>query len=252
MDNEKTSLSGTLRILTYNIQTGIASPGMHNYVTNSWQYLLPTQKRFTNLDNIARLLRHQDIVALQEVDAGSLRTRYVNQVEYLAHQAKFPHWYIQTNRDLGKWAQHSNGFLSRLSILDVEYHPLPGRVGRGAMLASFTHKGNTFTLINVHLALGGNARRLQLSYLADLIRAHENVIILGDMNCGAHHEDINDIFVPLGLNCASKEIKTYPSWRPWRTLDQVWTSSHIEVRKVQAKHFLYSDHLPLSVEVCLS
>lgn len=252
MDSVDNSSPETLRLLTYNIQTGIASPGLHNYVTSSWQYLLPTQKRFTNLDNIARLLRNHDIVALQEVDAGSVRTRYVNQVEYLAHQAKFPYWYSQLNRNLGRWAQHSNGFLSRLDVLDVEYHPLPGRVGRGAMVAKLVHGKNAITIINVHLALGGNTRRLQLAYIADLIATHPNVVVLGDMNCAAHHADINEVFSPLGLYCASAGIKTYPSWHPWRTLDQMWVSKSIQVKHTQAKQFLYSDHLPLSAEIYVS
>lgn len=241
----------TLRLLTYNIQTGIASPTMRKYVTSSWQYLLPTQKRFKNLDNIAKLLSQYDIVALQEVDAGSIRTNNINQVEYLAYKAKFPHWYSQLNRDLGRLAKHSNGFLSRLDILEIEYHALPGRVGRGAMVAKLTYQGIVLTIINVHLALGGNTRRLQLAYIAELIATHSSVVLLGDMNCSSQHADINYLFRPLGLICASDHIKTYPSWKPRRTLDQIWVSPHLGVKNVKAKKHLYSDHLPVIAEIYL-
>ena len=54
-----------------------------------------------------------DVVALQESDAGSLRTGFTNQTEYLARQSCFPYWLDQTNRHLGHFAKHSNGLLIR-------------------------------------------------------------------------------------------------------------------------------------------
>ena len=42
-----------------------------------------------NLDKIAQLIKEFDIVALQEVDAGSLRSQFINQTEYLAKKADF-------------------------------------------------------------------------------------------------------------------------------------------------------------------
>ena len=239
-----------LRLLTYNIQSGIASPALRSYITGSWQYFLPSKKRSTNLDNIARLLRHYDIVALQEVDAGSLRTRFVNQVEYLARQAKFAHWHFQLNRILGRFAQHSNGILSRLSIHEIEYHSLPGRItGRGAMVVKLKYHNHFLVIINVHLALGKNSRQKQLDYLAEIVKQYSTVIILGDMNCTPHHPVIQHTFTDLGLRCATQDIKTYPSWHPWRALDQIWVTANLKVRKPQTKHYLYSDHLPISVDV---
>ena len=244
-----------LRILTYNIQTGIAASKAlrgYGYVTESWQHLLPSHKRFTNLDNVARIIRNHDIVALQETDAGSLRSHFVNQVEYLAHQAKFPYWHCQLNRDIGRFAQHSNGLISRLEIISIEYHALPGRIrGRGAMLAKFKYNNTTLVIINVHLSLGKTARQLQLDYLADLIPNDFPTVVLGDMNCGSHNPTINELFSGRNLRCATDDIKTYPSWRPQRSLDQAWVSPHLKVKNVQAKHTLFSDHLPVMLEVQL-
>ena len=108
---------GLLRLLSFNVQVGINTQRYHHYLTRSWQHLLPHAGRANNLQRIADLLADFDLVALQEVDGGSLRSGYVNQVEYLAQQGAFPYWYQQLNRNLGRFAQHSNGVLSRLAYL---------------------------------------------------------------------------------------------------------------------------------------
>ncbi len=100
-----------LSLLSFNIQTGVETRDFHEYVTKSWKHLLPLRERISNLNRIANLVQSYDIVGLQEVDSGSLRTGFLDQTEYLAHRARFPYWYRQVNRSLGKIAQHSNGVL---------------------------------------------------------------------------------------------------------------------------------------------
>ena len=122
---------GRLRLLSFNIQVGISTERYHHYLTRSWQHLLPHAGRASNLQRIGDLLGNYDLVALQEADGGSLRSGYVNQVEQLAQLGAFPYWYQQLNRNLGRFAQHSNGVLSRLEPQGLEDHPLPGPSGSG-------------------------------------------------------------------------------------------------------------------------
>ena len=117
-----------LRLLSFNIQTGITTKHYRQYLTQSWRHVLPFAKRSGNLDTIANLASDYDLVGLQEVDAGSLRSGYVNQTEYLAARGQFPYWYDQTNRRLGHLAQHSIGILSRLQPSAIREHKLPGRI----------------------------------------------------------------------------------------------------------------------------
>ena len=79
--------------------------GMRHYVLKSLNHLLPHRGKFINLNAIAQVLQEYDIVALQEVDAGSFRSLFVNQVEYLAQRAGFVHLYCQTMRNLGHIAR---------------------------------------------------------------------------------------------------------------------------------------------------
>ncbi len=96
--------------------------------------MLPNPQRLKRLALVGSVLEQFDVVGLQEVDGGSFRSSRVNQVEYLAAQAKFPHYFQQLNRNLGHFAQHSNGLLSRLTPRHIEEHRLPGMLpGRGAI-----------------------------------------------------------------------------------------------------------------------
>ena len=79
-----------LRLLSYNIQSGLTTRKYSQYLTRSWKHLVPVPSRMSNLDGIARILADYDLVGLQEVDAGSLRSGFVNQVKYLADQGQRP------------------------------------------------------------------------------------------------------------------------------------------------------------------
>ena len=126
-----------LRILSYNIQAGIDTRRYREYVTKGWKHLLPNRERLRNLNLIADMLHGYDLVGLQEVDSGSLRSGFVDMTEYLAHRSGYPHWYRQVNRNIGVIAQHSNGFLSRIRPTRVSNHRLPPGKGRGAMMLEF-------------------------------------------------------------------------------------------------------------------
>jgi len=63
-----------LRLLSFNIQTGITTSRYRQYVTQSWRHVLPFAQRSGNLDTIANLVSDYDLVGLQEVDAGSIRS----------------------------------------------------------------------------------------------------------------------------------------------------------------------------------
>ena len=47
-------LSGrnALRLLSFNIQTGVDTQDFHEYVTKSWKHLLPLRERISNLNRI--------------------------------------------------------------------------------------------------------------------------------------------------------------------------------------------------------
>ncbi|HDP89697.1 MAG TPA: EEP domain-containing protein [Thioalkalivibrio sp.] len=241
-----------LRVLSYNIQVGIQSSRYHHFLTNSWKHLLPYKGRQDNLDRIAAFISEFDIVGLQEVDAGSLRSTFINQTEYLAERAGFSNWYSQTNRNFGRFAKHSMGLLSRMPPHTVIEHKLPGAVpGRGALEAHFGSLENPLVVVQVHLALVQKTRAAQLAYIAEVLQDHEYAIVLGDMNCMPSSTEVRRLVAATHLADPHHDTHTFPSWRPTRCYDQILVTPHLQVEETQVYPVYYSDHLPVGMDLSL-
>ncbi len=241
-----------LRLLSYNIQTGIVTRNYRDYLTHSWKHVLPYPQRQANLDRIANLVSDFDIVGLQEVDAGSLRSGFINQTEYLALNAHFPYWYDQTNRNLGHLAQHSIGLLSRFRPSKITEEKLPGMIpGRGALVARFGFGEDSLVLVILHLALGRRARLQQLDHVSDLVRGFRHVVVMGDLNCTSDSAEIDALLARTHLREPAHGLHTFPSWRPRRNIDHILVSTSLKVENVAVLNHPLSDHLPIVMEVVL-
>jgi len=241
-----------LRLLSYNIQAGITTRHYSHYITHSWKHLLPHTERMDNLGRIAQLTGGYDIVGLQEVDAGSLRSGFINQTEYLAHHAGIPHWFDKTNRNLGKIAQHSIGLMSHLRPNRVSEHKLPGIIpGRGVLMAEFGDGSDPLVLIIIHLALGKRGRMRQLSFISELVASYRHVILMGDMNCVSDSREIRELTRRTELHEPVHGLHTFPSWRPQRNIDHILVSPTLKVCNTEVLRYPFSDHLPIAMELML-
>ncbi|MDA8363729.1 MAG: endonuclease/exonuclease/phosphatase family protein [Gammaproteobacteria bacterium] len=239
-----------VRLLSYNIQTGIATCGYHHYVTHSWKHVFPHPERVRNLNAIGRMIRGYDIVGLQEVDGGSLRSGFVNQTEYLAGMAGFACWHGQTNRDFGALAQHSIGLLSRMRPSEIVEHRLPGIIpGRGALGAWFGHGDHALVVLILHLSLGRRARLRQLGYVSEIISGAPHVVLMGDLNCGSGSQEMRWLLRNTCLRDPLPDLYTFPSWRPLHNIDHILVSPSLRVNRVEALDYPLSDHLPVAMEI---
>lgn len=220
-----------------------------DYVTRGLHHALPTGKR-ENLDGLARVISEFDLVALQEADAGSLRSGFLNQTEYLAEAAGFPFWSHQPNRRVANLATSSNGLLARFEPEEVLDYPLPGRIpGRGALWARFGSNREALIVVVAHLSLGPKARERQLRFLADLISDHPHVVLMGDLNTTVSSAELKRLFERTGLRPPHNPPATFPSWQPIRAIDHILVSDGIEVEKLWALAHPVSDHLPVAARV---
>lgn len=241
-----------LRLLTFNIQVGINTSSYRHYVTRSWQHFLPHRKRIENLDRIASLVGHYDVVALQECDGGSLRSGFINQVQYLAEASGIPYWHQQLNRNLGRLAQHSNGLLSRYRPLEVAEYRLPGVIpGRGAIVVKYGDADDPLVLVMMHLSLSRAAQQRQLGYIRDLIADYQHVVLMGDMNNHADELLTNTPLSDAGLVPLPETAHSFPSWRPERALDHILVSPSLEIRRSEVVSYPVSDHLPIAMDIAL-
>lgn len=243
--------TATLRLLSYNIQAGIDTAQYRDYVTKGWKHVLPNRARLRNLDLIAQMLRGYDLVALQEVDSGSLRSGFVDMTEYLARHSGYPHWYRQVNRDIGLLAKHSNGILSRLQPTRVTNHRLPPGNGRGAMLVEFGDGDEGVAVCSMHLALSRRLRGMQLDFVRELVSQHRHFVVMGDLNAGCEAHELRQFMARTGLRQPNCHAPTFPSWRPVRRIDHILVSESLTVKRSQVLDYPLSDHLPISVELTL-
>ena len=239
-----------LRLLSHNIQVGIATHRYRDYVLGGWKHLLPSADRRHSLDAIGSLLSHFDIIGLQEADAGSIRSRQVNQAEYLAARAELNHWAVRVNRDLGQFGKHALGLISRIEPVGVAQHPLPGAMpGRGALLADFLWNGEPLRVIDTHLALSRRARRMQFQLLEELCDVSGYVVVMADFNCEPGDPGLRQWLVESGLKLPTLSPPTFPRWRPQRAIDHIAVSQSLDIRGTEARPIGGSDHIPIAMSI---
>lgn len=241
-----------IRLLSYNIQAGIKTARYRHYITHSWKHVLPHAQRFSNLDRIAHLIKGYDVVGLQELDAGSLRSGYVNLTQYLSEKSGMPFWYDQTNRRIGRFASHSTGVLSRFTPTEIVEHRLPGRIpGRGALFIRYGSKHDSLVVLILHMALSRRARLVQFDYISEIVNEYRHVILMGDLNCGSDSREM-DYLIDRTMMCEpTHEMHTFPSWRPQQNIDHILVTPTLRVDNVKALNFSLSDHLPVEMQITL-
>jgi endonuclease/exonuclease/phosphatase family metal-dependent hydrolase len=252
-DTSSSNASSTLQVLSSNILAGGSVRRYREYVTQSLKQVLPMRSKRGNLDSFAKLLGDFDLVGLQEADAGSLRSGFLNQTQYLAEAAGFPYWSHQPNRKVAQFAASSNGLLTRMEPTEVLDYPLPGRIpGRGALWVRFGRDEHELIVVIAHLSLGPAARKRQLDFIAELIGQHPNVVLMGDLNCQIDTPELKTLFRRTTLAPPTLTAPlTFPSWEPLRAIDHILVSPPLEIEHLWTLPHPVSDHLPLAARIRL-
>src|SRR5690606_26988583 len=191
-----------------------------------------------------------DIVGLQESDPGSWRSGFTNKTHYLAERGGFGYWTHQPNRRVGNVASSANALLSKLEPVEVNDHPLPGRIsGRGVLLARFGEGDAGLTIAVAHLSLGAQSRRSQLSFIAELLHDQRHAVLMGDFNCRAEQPEMDILYRNTNLQPPACAVHTFPSWKPQKAIDHILVTSPLGCEGMRAVPAAFSDHLALSVEL---
>lgn len=242
--------SDEFSVISFNIQVGIGSNRARHMLLHGWKYVMPHGQSFRNLERIAEILAEADIVGLNEVDAGSFRSQFVNQAGFLAQRAHFPYWAQQRTRDMGELAQHSNSVLSRWPIARSVPHALPSFMkGRGMLETRLHIDGRPLTVVLTHLGLSRHARFSQIRDLARRLRDRPHLILMGDLNCTARSPEIRLLMTESGLQAPPWNPPTFPSWSPRFSFDHIFCSSDLEFTEIESLSEPLSDHLALKAKL---
>ncbi len=203
-----------------------------------------------------------DILALVEVDSGSLRSRHQDQsarfmnklnLKNLAYSVKYPLvGFFRIFRKMPIFKFQGNALLSKYSFGEIKYHYLSKGTKRVVIQAT-ANLPDPITFLIVHLALRKKTRLKQLKEVAELVNNVKNPVFLaGDFNTFST-EELDFLMKETELVDAyhfnNKKIKfTEPSWKPKYRLDNILVSPQIRITNYEIIDVRFSDHLPVLVD----
>jgi endonuclease/exonuclease/phosphatase family metal-dependent hydrolase len=241
-----------IRVMTYNVHgcrgmDGRVSPG-----------------------RIARIIEqyHPDVVALQELDFGRLRSERHDQPDLIAKALGMKVEFCPTVIDQDE--QYGHALLTHVPLKIIRTALFGGDSGqrhrepRGALWVTVELKGLTINLLNTHFGLGRRERIAQADELLgeDWIggkSSHEPFILCGDFNMmpgsrpyraiTRHLHDVQNGFSEF------KTLNTFSTFHPFARIDHVFISHDLDAERVAVPRTdltrVASDHLPLIVDLTL-
>lgn len=207
-----------------------------------------------------------DIVALQELDVGLLRSSQADQAQMIAQQLNM-HYHFHPSLQIEK-GHYGNAILSHYPMRLQKAAGLPTFPSRtpperrGALWIEIDAFGHPVQVINTHLGLTHQERRLQAETLlgSEWIKhpnCHPPIVMCGDLNARPHSE-VHRSFQKNLLDVQSAlpgkhPQKTWPSFFPFLRLDYVLVTLDILVKDFRVPRTRLtrkaSDHLPLIAEL---
>jgi endonuclease/exonuclease/phosphatase family metal-dependent hydrolase len=206
-----------------------------------------------------------DIVALQELDVGRVRTGRVDQAHEIARRLDMA---CHFNAALTvEEERYGDAILTCFPERLVQAAPLPGHPTirqlepRGALWVEVEIGGAPVQVINTHLGLVPREQQVQASWLAGPSwlqhpRCQGASILLGDFNATAtsvvYRTLVGRLSAARGLSPRKSSTATFPSPLPVLRIDHLFVSPQIRVLDVFAPFTpqvrVASDHLPLVMD----
>ncbi|MBI5422327.1 endonuclease/exonuclease/phosphatase family protein [Candidatus Peregrinibacteria bacterium] len=241
-----------MKILIYNIAYSTGLKGtLAGYLTNFWRYLFWAPRK--NFRNLSEFLKQQnaDVVCLIEADTGSFRNRFKSQVGSIAKTLSFPYCWSAS-----KYGPQSPSRL--LPTLRKQHDAVLSRI-EGSMNTHYLKQGakklvqefiaQDISIFVVHLALRASVRQKQLKELTAMLhecpRPH---LVCGDFNIFKGLHEVRDFMDNNHLSLVQGD-PTFPSFHPTSTIDLILRSDKIRVKNSGVPQVLFSDHLPVWVEI---
>ena len=226
--------AGEFTLMSYNVKNGTGMDGRRDY------------------DRTARVIAEEkpDVVALQELDQGTIRSSGRDTLQELAARTTLTGTYAKAIDYSG--GSYGVGILSREKPLSVKRIPLPGREeARVLLMAEF----RDYWFCVTHLSLIREDSSASIDMIAALAaKCSKPFFIAGDFNLTPDSEPITRMkkhFILLN----DPAQKTFPAKNPEECIDYIWMyrgkkteAFHVKERRVIEAPDA-SDHRPVKVTV---
>jgi endonuclease/exonuclease/phosphatase family metal-dependent hydrolase len=251
-----------VRLICYNIEYCEGISGRWYEYLEFWKIFFPPRHLDMKIVNALKKMK-ADIVALVEVDTGSIRSMFKDEVKYIAKKTRLRNFVEKIKYPVNGWFSlfhfvpvldmQANGVISKYKFHDVKYHVFHEGTKRMIIEASLKCPKKV-TLLIAHLALGSGTRARQIDELVKIVNNIKNpVILMGDFNTFNGKKEIGELLRRTKLDdkisLDKKDLPfTLPAWKPCRRLDYILTSKEIKVKNYKILNFHFSDHLPLMID----
>ncbi len=242
-------LSKLLRLMSYNVHGCMGMDGT------------------ISAERIARVIaRHKpDVIALQELDVGRIRSKKMDQVGRIAKclEMKY-HFHPAFSK---KEEQYGNAILSRFPMALIKMGALPqlsDHEPRGAMWISMEVHGVKTQIINTHLSVWPQERVLQIDALLskEWLGHHDclgPVILCGDLNAlpgsTVYRKICQKLIDSQAILVGHRPHRTWFGQYPLGRIDYIFVSSEFQVGSIHVPRTrldkVASDHLPLIADLKL-
>lgn len=245
------STTAVLRVMTYNIHSCVGMDGR----------VAP--------ERVARVIAATgaDVVALQEVDVGRRRTRFLHQAQRIAEALEMD-CHFHCTFAVGE-GQYGHAVVSRWPLRVIRSQPLPTLLPkslepRGALWVELDMDGQPVQLINTHLGLMHAERSQQLDILLGpewlgSPECRDPIIFCGDFNAGPRspvYRKLTQRLVDVQRGCPGhRPQNTFISRWPVRRIDHIFVGGPWQIEEVSVVRTELarraSDHLPLLAQLRL-
>ena len=235
--------TNTLRVISYNIHHGQGTDGK------------------LDLQRIAALVKAEkaDIVALQEVDRGTLRTA---RRDLPAELAKLTGMNVCFDKNIDyQGGEYGNVILSRFPIVqktNTRYQMLSQHEQRGLLQVVLEVDGRKLLFMSTHLDYHNDdsERELDVKTIKAAWASNTNmpVILCGDFNEGPGsrtYRRLSEFLTDTWKTVGKGSGFTFASSGPWERIDYIWYSGPLQPLHTWIPKSNASDHLPLAAEFSL-
>ncbi|AKL95796.1 endonuclease/exonuclease/phosphatase [Clostridium aceticum] len=226
----------TLKIMSYNIHHGRNLFGKYS------------------LDEIAEVIKKSgaEIIGLQELDNGVVRSRFEDQIKYLSEKLSMEYVYGYNVNLLG--GKYGNGILSKYPIESYENFHLPsGRERRGLLTAVIDVKGKKINFLVTHLGLNQQERQNQVNAIEKYMDTiSDDVILVGDFNAKPKSKEIQLIskrLIDAAYATGKDEEPTFDLPVLSARIDYIFTHKNLRPLKYDVIKSRASDHYPITATI---
>ncbi|MBU1018300.1 endonuclease/exonuclease/phosphatase family protein [Patescibacteria group bacterium] len=241
-----------MKIIVYNIAYGTGLNGAwKNYFLRWWRYLWAPKN---TIKNMAEFLRKEnpDVVCFLETDAGSLRSRFKNQMRVSSDGMELP--FISSafkykpkslRRIMPIMNKNHNGVLSKKQGKIVNHY-----LKKGAKKLVIEYINDGISIFIVHLSsFSGRARGKQLKEISSILKdCPRPYLVCGDFNTFKGVKEVEPLIKRHQLALAETG-STFPAHNPKYRLDLAMASKEITIKDSGVIQSHYSDHLPIYIEI---